>query len=176
MRLLEDVDLWVAAYAKSAPNPGSLTRGGAEGTIDGTSLRTLKALQLSVLDGRFQWGITHHPRSGSCMYLNRRVGRRPTRPTRTTPRRSQSAAHGQFQSSKIGSYKRPLRIVEVWAPAQRKRIILDAIFDPQFADQSHGFRPNRSQHSCVKYIRAASRSEAQCLVSGGSVGVVYRDI
>ena len=59
MRLLEDVDLWVAAYAKSAPNPGSLTRGGAEGTIDGTSLRTLKALQLSVLDGRFQWGITH---------------------------------------------------------------------------------------------------------------------
>ena len=170
MRLLEDVDLWVAAYAKSAPNPGSLTRGGAEGTIDGTSLRTLKALQLSVLDGRFQWGITL-----LIMYLNRRVGRRPTR---TTPRRSQSAAHGllEFQSSKIGSYKRPLRIVEVWAPAQRKRIILDAIFDPQFADQSHGFRPNRSQHSCVKYIRAASRSEAQCLVSGGSVGVVYRDI
>lgn len=34
------------------------------------------------------------------------------------------------------------------------RVILDAIFDPQFVDQSHGFRPNRSQHSCVKYIRA----------------------
>ena len=57
-KLLRDTDLWVAAYAKLAPNPGSLTRGGAEGTIDGTSLITLKALQLSVLEGRFQWGIT----------------------------------------------------------------------------------------------------------------------
>ena len=58
----------MAAYAKLAPNPGSLTRGGAEGkavpgceanqgTIDGTSLKTLKSLQLSVLEGRFQWGV-----------------------------------------------------------------------------------------------------------------------
>lgn len=48
----------MAAYAKLAPNPGSLTRGGAEGTIDGTYLKTLKSLQLSVLEGRFQWGVT----------------------------------------------------------------------------------------------------------------------
>jgi len=54
--------------------------------------------------------------------------------------------------------QRPLGIPEfqdriVQAP-KAIRIILDAIFDPQFLEQSHGFRPNRSQHSCVKYIRA----------------------
>lgn len=33
------------------------------------------------------------------------------------------------------------------------RIILEAIFEPHFADESHGFRPNRGCHSALKHIR-----------------------
>ncbi|MEO1374954.1 MAG: reverse transcriptase domain-containing protein [Cyanobacteria bacterium J06635_10] len=34
------------------------------------------------------------------------------------------------------------------------RMILDAIYEPNFLDCSHGFRPKRGQQGCVKYIRA----------------------
>jgi nicotine oxidoreductase len=33
------------------------------------------------------------------------------------------------------------------------RMILQAIFEPTFLDSSHGFRPGRSCHSAIKYIR-----------------------
>jgi len=33
------------------------------------------------------------------------------------------------------------------------RIILEAIFEPHFADESHGFRPNRGCQSALKHIR-----------------------
>lgn len=33
------------------------------------------------------------------------------------------------------------------------RIILEAIFEPHFANESHGFRPNRGCHSALKHIR-----------------------
>jgi group II intron reverse transcriptase/maturase len=120
-KLLKDIDLWVAAYAKLAPNPGSLTPGGAGGNIDGTSIRTIKAIQLAVLEGRFKWGTT------------RRVN---------------------IPKPKGGS--RPLGIPEFQDRIVQEviRTILDAIYEPHFLDQSHGFRPKRSQHSGIKYIRA----------------------
>lgn len=121
MKLLEDEDLWVAAYTKLAPNPGSNTRGGAGGTIDGTSLKTLKALQLAVLERRFEWGTTRR------VYIPKaKGGHRPL-------------GIPEFQD----------RIVQ-----EVMRRILEAIYEPQFVSQSHGFRPKRSQHSCIKYIRA----------------------
>lgn len=33
------------------------------------------------------------------------------------------------------------------------RMILDAYFEPQFADQSHGFRPNRGCHTALQSIQ-----------------------
>lgn len=33
------------------------------------------------------------------------------------------------------------------------RMLLDAIYEPRFKDCSHGFRANRGQHSCIKYVR-----------------------
>jgi hypothetical protein len=120
MRLLEDEDLWVAAYTKLTPNPGLRYEAGVGGTIDGTSLKTLKALQRAVLERRFEWGTTQ-----------RVLGLRK---------------EGQ----------RPLEIPELQDRIVQEvlRRILDAIYEPQFVNQSHGFRPKRSQHSCIKYIRA----------------------
>jgi len=33
------------------------------------------------------------------------------------------------------------------------RVILQAIYEHQFSNKSHGYRPGRSQHSALRYIR-----------------------
>ena len=33
------------------------------------------------------------------------------------------------------------------------RLILEAIYEPTFSDASHGFRPNRSCHTCMKQLK-----------------------
>jgi group II intron reverse transcriptase/maturase len=33
------------------------------------------------------------------------------------------------------------------------RLILEAIYEPTFSDYSHGFRPNRSCHTCIKQLK-----------------------
>ena len=34
------------------------------------------------------------------------------------------------------------------------RMLLEAIYEPRFKECSHGFRPERGQHTCIRYIRA----------------------
>lgn len=51
-------DLWVAAYKKLAHNKGALTAGGAKGTIDGTSLKTLKLLRDAIKSGTYKISST----------------------------------------------------------------------------------------------------------------------
>lgn len=55
-RLLRHFELWVATYQKLSTKPGSLTTGVDKQTIDGTSLKTIKALQVAVLSSKFKWG------------------------------------------------------------------------------------------------------------------------
>lgn len=56
---------------------------------------------------------------------------------------------------KANGGERPLTI----APPRDKlvqeciRMILEAVYEPSFSDNSHGFRPNRSCHSALKAIR-----------------------
>lgn len=54
------------------------------------------------------------------------------------------------------SEKRPLGIPNFQDRVVQEviRMLLDAIYEPQFKDCSHGFRANRGQHGCIKYIRA----------------------
>lgn len=55
-RLLRYTELWIIAYVKLSKKPGSLTSGLDKYTIDGTSLKTIKALQNLVLSSSFKWG------------------------------------------------------------------------------------------------------------------------
>ena len=118
--LVDDINLWVAAYKKLAPNPGSMTKGGAGGTIDGTSMRSLKALRDSVVECKFRFGTTRR------VYIPKPQGG-----------------------------KRPLGIPEFQDRLVQEvvRTILEAIYEPKFLANSHGFRPGRSQHTCLKQMR-----------------------
>jgi len=55
-RLLRYTELWIIAYYKLSKKPGSMTSDLDKYTIDGTSLKTIKALQNSVLSSIFKWG------------------------------------------------------------------------------------------------------------------------
>jgi len=55
-RLLRYTELWIIAYVKLSKKPGSMTSRLDKYTIDGTSLKTIKALQNSVLSSTFKWG------------------------------------------------------------------------------------------------------------------------
>lgn len=118
--LLNSIDLWVAAYKKLAPNPGSMTPGGAGGTIDGTSLKSLVALKNSIVDGSFEFGITRR------VYIPKPNGK-----------------------------ERPLGIPEFQDRLVQEviRNLLEAVYEPRFCESSHAFRPGRSQHTCLKYVR-----------------------
>jgi group II intron reverse transcriptase/maturase len=118
--LMKDVNLWVAAYQKISSNRGSMTPGADKATIDGTSMKTLRAIRDSVLKGTYLFG----------------TGRRRLIP-------------------KPQGGQRPLTI-----PAIQDRIVqevirsvLEPVYEPIFSERSHGFRPNRSQHTALKDVR-----------------------
>ncbi|MEO1301452.1 MAG: reverse transcriptase domain-containing protein, partial [Bacteroidota bacterium] len=56
LRIMEHPQIWIAAYMKLRPNRGSMTTGGDEGTIDGTSKKCLLMLRDSVLDNTYAPG------------------------------------------------------------------------------------------------------------------------
>lgn len=118
--LINQRDLWTAAYQKLATSPGSLTRGGDKTTIDGYSMKILDALRSTVFNGAYKFGVTRR------VYIPKPQG-----------------GH------------RPLGV-----PAFRDRVvqevircILEIVFEPRFHASSHGFRPGRSQHTCMRQIR-----------------------
>nr|UCS09810.1 hypothetical protein [Percursaria percursa] len=120
--LINEIDLWAAAYQKLATSPGSLTRGGDKTTIDGYSMKILDALRNSVYNGTYKFGITRR------VFIPKPQG---------------------------GRRRRPLGV-----PAFRDRVvqevirsILETVFEPRFHTSSHGFRPGRSQHTCMRQIR-----------------------
>lgn len=118
--LVNEKDLWAAAYQKLATSSGSLTRGGDKTTIDGYSMKILNALRYSVYNGTYKFGIT------------RRV----------------------YIPKPQGGY-RPLGVPEFRDRVVQEviRSILETVFEPRFHSNSHGFRPGRSQHTCMRQIR-----------------------
>jgi group II intron reverse transcriptase/maturase len=55
---LRNIGIWITAYKKLSQNPGSMTPGPDQTTIDGTSLEKLKKLRDAIVKGEFEWGAT----------------------------------------------------------------------------------------------------------------------
>jgi group II intron reverse transcriptase/maturase len=123
-RLMGDINLWVAAYEKLAGNRGSMTKGGVSnsknGTIDGTSMKTIEELRRLVTRQTYKPG------------LGRRVSiRKPQGGQRNLP---------------IPEFRD--RMVQ-----EMTRTLMEIVYEPRFSQYSHGFRPNRSQHTCLRQVR-----------------------
>lgn len=116
-KFLLNQDLFVIAYNKS--NPGNMTKGSDELTLDGISLKVINKIIDELRNETFQF----------------KPGRRIQIPK----------ASGGERPLTIGSPRDKL-VQEVM------RMILEAIFEPTFSNNSHGFRPNRSCHSALRQV------------------------
>lgn len=126
-RLLRYTELWIIAYVKLSKKPGSMTSSLDKYTIDGTSLKTIKALQNSVLSSSFKWGEIKR------VYI----------PKPKTKGKKRSLGIGI-----LGIPKFQDRLVQTVL-----KEILEKIYEPKFLNNSHGFRFCKSQHTALNDIR-----------------------
>lgn len=118
---LYNIELWVTAYERIAPNPGNMTMGTDGETIDGTGMELIREIITELKTSRYK----------------------PT-PVRRTyiPK-----ANGKLRPLGIPSFRDKLLQTVV-------KLLLEAIYEPTFADQSHGFRPERSCHTALEQVKA----------------------
>jgi group II intron reverse transcriptase/maturase len=128
IRLMKHPALWIAAYIKLKSNKGSMTPPhlavGQKGGDEGTIDRTSKKYLLELRDSVLE--NSYDP--GRIRRVNIPKPRGGNRPLGIPTFRD--------------------RIVQ-----EVVRVILEAVYEPTFEQTSHGFRPNRSQHTALKSIR-----------------------
>ena len=117
---LYNVELWLLAYQRIAPEPGNMTPGGDGKTIDGAGMRLI---QDAITDLK---ASSYKPVPVRRVYVPKPNGK-----------------------------QRPLGI-----PAFRDKLlgtvlklILEAIYEPTFSENSHGFRPGRSCHTALEAVK-----------------------
>nr|QIA60224.1 hypothetical protein [Treubia lacunosa] len=174
-RLIKDINLWIATYKKLSPG----SKNGGE-RPKGTSIKALETLRDSVINplgggsptGR-SWPKGHETigRGGQALGPEgpkaRRAAlqekcRRPEMafqfPHTSRPRSLRthkvSRALWAVGPSDASSALRGLTQKDKDILVQEViRTILETVYEPYFLSCSHGFRPGRSQHTCLKQIR-----------------------
>ena len=119
-KLMYKKELWIKAYVKLYPNPGNLTKGTSDETIDGFSLAKIDAIIGELKQGNFRFSPVRR------VYIPK--------------------SNGKQRPLGIPNFKDKL-VQEVM------RMILEAIYEPVFSENSHGFRPNRSCHTALSQIK-----------------------
>jgi group II intron reverse transcriptase/maturase len=119
-RQLFNPDLWLRAYGKIYRNPGAMTKGAGDETVDGMSLGKIQALIETLRAERWNWS--------------------PVR---------------RVLIPKANGKTRPLGIPR-WSDRLLQEVLrslLEAYYEPQFRDSSHGFRRWRSCHTALLQIQ-----------------------
>lgn len=122
-RLMYDPSLYELAYNKLKSNPGNMTAGITPTTLDGMSMEVIERIIEKLKDNSFKFT----------------PGRRVEIPKASGGTRPLTIAPPNWLGDKL--------VQEVM------RMILEAIFEPTFSDNSHGFRPGRSCHTALKKIK-----------------------
>ena len=113
-KLLFNRELYLTAYAKLYSNSGAMTKGAADETVDGMSVKKIDNIIAALRREVYQW----------------------------TP------AKRRYIPKKNGK-KRPLGL-PTWSDKLLQeviRMILEAYYEPQFSEHSHGFRQGRGCHT-----------------------------
>lgn len=118
--LMFNMNMYEIAYHKLKSNPGNMTPGIDQVTLDGTSREVFQEIINSMKDETFRF----------------KPGRRVNIPK----------ANGKTRPLTVAS-PRDKVVQEVM------RMILEAIFEPTFSPNSHGFRPNRSCHTALRQVK-----------------------
>nr|YP_009675941.1 reverse transcriptase [Ptilidium ciliare]QDE12717.1 reverse transcriptase [Ptilidium ciliare] len=172
-RLMKDINLWIAAAAYKKLSPGS--KNGGE-RPKGTSIKALETLRDSVINGGSptggSWPKGHETLGTGGKALGegpketflalRKKSRRPEMagifPHTSSPRvlrtHKVSRALWVVDPSDASLALRGLTQKDKDILVQEViRSILETVYEPYFLSCSHGFRPGRSQHTCLKQIR-----------------------
>lgn len=118
--LMFNTEMYEIAYKKLKSNPGNMTPGIDQITLDGISKEVFQKIILSMKDESFQF----------------KPGRRVNIPK----------ADGKTRPLTVASPRDKI-VQEVM------RMILEAVFEPTFSDNSHGFRPNKSCHTALRQVK-----------------------
>jgi len=118
-KLLTNIELLKHAYNIIKSNPGNMTPGSDNQTIDGMSLKILSEIIRDLKSEKYQFTPVKR------IYIPKKNGK--TRP--------------------LGLPAIKDKIIQ-----KALQIILEAIYEPIFSNNSHGFRPGRSCHSALGKI------------------------
>ncbi len=118
---LYNVELWHMAYQRIAPQPGNMTKGVDDTTIDGTGRKRIEKIIADLKASRYV------PQPVRRVYIPK--------------------ANGKLRPLGIPSFEDKLLQTVV-------KLILEAIYEPTFSPNSHGFRPNRSCHTALEQVKA----------------------
>ena len=118
--LMFNMKMYEVAYHKLKSNPGNMSPGIDQITLDGISQEVFQNIILTMKDESFKF----------------KPGRRVDIPK----------ANGKTRPLTVASPRDKI-VQEVM------RMILEAVFEPTFSNNSHGFRPNRSCHSALRQVK-----------------------
>ena len=127
-RQLYNRELYLHAYRKLYSNTGAMTPGVTEETVDEMSLRKIELIIEKLRYERYKW---------------------------TPVRRTHIPKKGNDKSKKGSKQKLRALGLPVWSDKLLQeviRLILEAYYEPQFSQYSHGFRPNRGCHSALSAV------------------------
>nr|YP_009676025.1 reverse transcriptase [Solenostoma sphaerocarpum]QDE12842.1 reverse transcriptase [Solenostoma sphaerocarpum] len=174
-RLMKDINLWIAAYKKLSPG----SKNGGE-RPKGTLIKALETLRDSVINegsptGRRQSCPKGHETRGTGGKALGPEGTKDTslalRKKSRRPEMDRIFTHTSLpRVPRTHKVSRALRVVDPSdaSLASRRgltqkdkdilvqeviRSIPETVYEPYFLSCSHGFRPGRSQHTCLKQIR-----------------------
>ncbi|EKU83823.1 hypothetical protein HMPREF9710_01002 [Massilia timonae CCUG 45783] len=122
-------DLWLRAYANIHPNKGALTRGVDDNTLDGFSMERVNNLIQSIKHGAYS------PKPVRRVHIPK------------------DKLNPKGKTRPLGIPTGDDKLVQ-----EVMRMILEALYEPVFSEDSHGFRPRRSCHTALDGIRSGWKS------------------
>ena len=120
IHMISDTNFMIACYNEIKGNPGNMTPGSTQETLDGLNLKWFQNVGRDIGEGKFNF----------------------------------SPARRKDISKRNSTKKRTLTIASPREKIVQKalQVVMEAIWEPEFTESSHGFRPGRGVHSALSQL------------------------